>query len=202
MKQCNKCLRHKSTAEFGKLSRSRDGLNYRCKSCVGIYKSKWVANNPDKVIANKTKWNAANPEKVKAWRTKWKAANPEKVKASKAKYNASYRHEHPEKVKASMDKWWSANPEANRIYCQNRRARKSGEKLSSGLVERLFSLQRGKCACCKKPLGDDYHVDHIMPLSLGGTNEDTNIQLLHSKCNQQKHKKHPIEFMQQKGFLL
>jgi len=41
-----------------------------------------------------------------------------------------------------------------------------------------------------------------MPLALGGANADDNIQLLRSTCNQQKHAKHPVDFMQQKGFLL
>lgn len=70
------------------------------------------------------------------------------------------------------------------------------------IAERLFKLQRGKCACCKQPLGDDYHMDHIMPLSLGGSNTDDNIQLLRAKCNQQKSAKHPVDFMQQRGFLI
>ena len=86
----------------------------------------------------------------------------------------------------------------------NRRARmlEVGGKLSSGLSGRLFKLQRGKCACCKLPLGDDYHLDHIIPIDLGGANEDWNIQLLRAKCNCQKHNTHPIDFMQSKGFLL
>lgn len=74
--------------------------------------------------------------------------------------------------------------------------------MSSGLAIRLYKLQRGKCACCGLPLGDDYHLDHIMPLALGGTNTDDNIQLLRAKCNMQKSAKHPVDFMQQRGFLL
>jgi 5-methylcytosine-specific restriction endonuclease McrA len=45
-------------------------------------------------------------------------------------------------------------------------------------------------------------MDHIIPLALGGTNTDDNIQLLRAKCNKQKGAKHPIDFMQQRGFLL
>jgi 5-methylcytosine-specific restriction endonuclease McrA len=88
---------------------------------------------------------------------------------------------------------------------QNRRARKnaSAGKLSFNLAEKLFKLQHGKCACgCKKHLGKDYHLDHIMPLALGGANTDNNIQLLRKQCNWQKHAKHPIDFMQSRGFLL
>ena len=74
--------------------------------------------------------------------------------------------------------------------------------LSVGLSAKLFKLQKGKCPCCKQPLGDDYHLDHKMPLALGGTNTDENMQLLRSICNLQKHAKHPVDFMQERGYLL
>ena len=75
--------------------------------------------------------------------------------------------------------------------------------MSVGLAERLIGYQRGKCACgCKQQLGNDYHMDHIMPLALGGTNTDDNIQLLRPTCNLSKHDKHPVDFMKQRGYLL
>lgn len=127
--------------------------------------------------------------------------NPEYVK----KMNAKRRADDPEKERKRCREWFAKNPGKRVIYEQNRRARirDAGGKLSHGLTERLFKLQRGRCACgCKQPLGDDFHRDHIVPLTLGGTNTDDNIQLLRSQCNNQKYNKHPIEFMQQKGFLL
>jgi 5-methylcytosine-specific restriction endonuclease McrA len=86
----------------------------------------------------------------------------------------------------------------------NRKAREraNGGILSVGLAEKLFELQKGKCACCGQPLGEKYHMDHILPIVLGGPNEDWNIQLLRQRCNQQKHAKHPVDFMQSRGFLL
>ena len=74
--------------------------------------------------------------------------------------------------------------------------------LTNGLTAKLFVLQKGLCPCCAQPLGDNYHLDHIMPLALGGSNTDDNIQLLRQRCNRQKHAKHPIDFMQSRGFLL
>lgn len=46
------------------------------------------------------------------------------------------------------------------------------------------------------------HLDHIVPVAMGGPNIDENIQLLRQRCNNQKHSKHPVDFMQQRGFLL
>lgn len=116
---------------------------------------------------------------------------------------AKWQKANPLKANAKSAKWREANPEARRIYEHNRKERASGGRLSSGLSAKLFKLQRGKCACgCGKPLGDEYHLDHRMPIALGGTNSDDNMQLLRKLCNLQKSKKHPIDFMQSRGFLI
>jgi 5-methylcytosine-specific restriction endonuclease McrA len=144
--------------------------------------AKWVASNPQYYAA----YRAANSDKVRDNQAAWYAANSD----NEATRAAAYRAAHIEKY---------------RIYSQNRRARKreSGGKLSPGLSAKLFKLQKGKCACgCKQQLGNNYHLDHIMPLALGGTNTDDNMQLLRQRCNNQKHTKHPIDFMQQRGFLI
>ena len=124
----------------------------------------------------------------------------EKAKARYAKWNAS----NPGVAVARASEWNAENPDARRVLTQNRRAkiREIGGTLSKGLAEKLFALQRGKCACCGLPLGENYHMDHIMPLILGGKNEDANMQLLRQRCNNQKSAKHPVDFMQQRGFLL
>jgi hypothetical protein len=184
MKLCAKCETTKPTTEFYKDSRRKCGLQSYCKACHGSVNAAW---------------HASNREQQNAYSAEWKASNPERHAAHAVKYRAK----NPEKASDCVSKWIAANPEARRIYKHNRRARETGGKLSTGLSDRLFKLQRGKCACgCKHPLGDDYHLDHRMPLALGGTNTDDNMQLLTATCNLQKSAKHPIDFMQQRGFLL
>lgn len=156
-----------------------------CKPCAKASHAAYRAINQDKVRERRKKYCAANVDKKRAANAKYIADNPEKKKERNAKYKAE-------------------NPEKCRIHNQNRRARKlkNGGKLSQGLAERLFKLQKGKCPCCQMPLGDDYQLDHIMPIALGGSNTDDNMQLLRKQCNNQKHAKHPIDFMQSRGFLL
>lgn len=96
-------------------------------------------------------------------------------------------------------------PEKRAIYEQNRRAKKraNGGRLSPGLKGRLYASQKGACACCRAgfTLGD-LHLDHVMPLSKGGAHADNNMQLLCQPCNQSKYAKHPVDFMQERGYLL
>lgn len=137
---------------------------------------------------------------VKLRKAGYQKVSPEKSAASMAKW----RKENPERDAENRRSWNKANPELRKIYRQTRRALKSfnGGVLSKGLVGKLLKLQRGLCACCSKPLGDNYNLDHIMPLALGGANEDWNIQLLRETCNKEKHAKHPVDFMRSRGFLI
>jgi len=150
--------------------------------------------------ANERNRYAANPTKQKAARLAYYSANREKCIVAMALYRA----ENIDRLKAYDIKRAADNPEGRRIHGENRRARKreAEGKLSKGLAAKLFKLQNGKCPCCKQPLGNSFHLDHIQPLALGGSNTDGNIQLLRQQCNQQKGAKHPIAFMRDRGFLL
>ena len=167
------CSKCGETKPFSEFYKHRNGVQTYCKCCA------------------------------KAEVSAWKKANVDKVRSYESSYRPVWRENNPDKVKAAYSGWKSRNPEKVRLSNQNRRAKKiASGNLSNGLSERLYKLQKGLCACCKQPLGDDYHLDHILPLALGGTNTDDNIQLLRAECNMQKSAKHPIEFMQQRGFLL
>ncbi|MBZ4194214.1 MAG: HNH endonuclease [Candidatus Contendobacter sp.] len=108
--------------------------------------------------------------------------------------------------KETLTKHGMANtPEYHRLASRNRRARKRNSGGSHTLFEinNLFFLQRGRCAVCKtKLLKNRLHADHIMPISLNGRNDISNIQLLCQHCNQVKWMKHPTDFMQSQGYLL
>lgn len=166
---------------------------------------------------------AKHREKNLAYAAAYRAANAEQIKeraaGKHATYSARYREKNyekclqmtqawkdanPERRKAAQARWLQNNLDKHRTYQHNRRAKKKkvGGVISPDLARKLFVKQKGKCACCGKPLGDAYDMDHIVPLALGGPNTDDNIQLLRSRCNRQKGVKHPIDFMQSRGLLL
>lgn len=49
-----------------------------------------------------------------------------------------------------------------------------------------YEVQRGKCHWCGIALGDDYHVDHVIPLVKGGSNGPENIVCSCPPCNLRK----------------
>lgn len=189
----------------------------------------WKQKNPEKVIAYRRRVYLENPQEQRDKSAKWRRENPDLARKMWAEYYRANKDRkrvnsklwflrNKERVAKLRSAWVSSNKQKlyeygvkyrseNRnklnVHQQNRRAKLSTSgNLSKDLPERLFVLQHGRCACCGEPLGSDYHLDHIMPLSLGGTNTNDNIQLLRKQCNLRKRAKHPVEFMQSRGFLL
>jgi len=64
-------------------------------------------------------------------------------------------------------------------------------------IAELMTAQHGQCAYfvhCHTLLADGFHVDHVMPLRLGGANDRTNLQLTCPTCNMRKGHRHPVAF--------
>lgn len=189
------------------------GRNKRCPECkrlLVIAKSiAWREAHPGANAAVSKSYHAENRDKLVAKIAEYRAANKNSIKQKAAEYRASRRDqlresqrirrmEKPEESKRLNAQRYQRNPEANKMGSFRRRARKAGGKLSKGLTQRLYAQQNGLCACCGQPLGEKYHLDHIMPLALGGLNEDSNMQLLTARCNLQKSAAHPDEYMSRK----
>lgn len=97
--------------------------------------------------------------------------------------------------------WAVRNPERVGAYKRTNRAKRANaEGVHAGHdIKALFAHQRGTCPNCqalliKRGIGK-YHVDHIMPLALGGSNWPSNLQLLCPPCNLDKNAKHPDVWM-------
>ena len=74
--------------------------------------------------------------------------------------------------------------EANRRQHMKRRA--GGAAPSRAVIEGMWCSQHGRCAYCGVRFGETYHIDHKLPVSRGGGNEISNLQLTCPKCNMVK----------------
>lgn len=170
-----------------------------CKPCACVASNKWYYENMEKAKVSQKNYVEQNRKKLKLYLVQYKKNNRDRIN----ELNKNWAEKNKDKVSLSNKKWCSKNNEKLRVIVRNRRAKlRTTGTLSVDIAAKLFKLQKGKCACCGEPLGSDYHLDHIMPIALGGENVDKNIQLLRARCNMQKQATHPVDFMQRRGFLL
>ena len=137
----------------------------------------YVERNKDKVKDRRKDYHRRNSEKACARAQAWYKTNIDRVKLRAAAY-------------------YKANPEVFHNSRVKRRSLVKGQSLSAGLVDLLLKEQGCRCAGCSSEL-TEFHLDHVMPLSLGGAHEDNNIQLLCAKCNLTKHAKHPLKWFEE-----
>jgi 5-methylcytosine-specific restriction endonuclease McrA len=140
------------------------------------------------------------PESWKPAKAVWKAANMELVRAIR---RAGYQRRKAAEL-ASAAAWRKANTEKSRAYVRNRRAKQAASegKHTVADVKALIKLQNGKCAYCRKPFGKRHWVDHIQPVSKGGSNDRRNLQITCRSCNQRKSDIDPLMFAQRSGLLV
>ena len=160
--------------------------NRECVECMKITSKKRYPKNKDKMNAKA--------------REKYKENREYHLKKSKR-----WREENPDRKKKNAAMWEEKNKHKRKMYKQRRRAAEAnaeGEFHSDDILK-IFDMQRGRCGICsKKRKLKEMHVDHIEPLSRGGSNWPKNLQMLCKKCNLSKSSKDQIDFMRELGRLL
>lgn len=86
MKVCTKCKIEKDNQEFGKRTKSKDGLASWCKLCSKIQLDTWKAANPGKALESQKKFYANNPGKYKEKQKEYVQKNKEAVALRKKRY--------------------------------------------------------------------------------------------------------------------
>lgn len=193
--------------------------NGRCCSCMAEYKKKKRKEDPEKHREYMRLWHEKNHRKEIEYRAKnkhkltenmrrWRANNPERDEANKALWMANnldryrkkskeWRQKNAERHKFLNKRWRMKNPEKQRVIMFNRNCATRGvrQAIEYGLIEDKMHKQSEKCVYCQVKLNNEFHIDHKTPISRGGDNDPSNLQLLCQPCNSKKHAKTHAEFL-------
>lgn len=227
---CRKCGETKPLSEFYKSKFGNDKCLAKCKDCVRSESKNYRAAHKEEISAKKASYRLENLDKVRAIEAGRYKKNIDRERERRKIYNSTkrdknkkqcsdYYHKNKEKSLAKRAAYYAANKEKAKESCRTwrkgnheyvlskNRNRRALEKNATGRhtaedIKRLLAFKKQKCACCKQSVKNGYHVDHIIALAIGGSNDPHNLQILCPTCNTRKHVKENIKFMQENGFLL
>lgn len=160
--------------------------------------------NAGRIKEQKRAWKAKNADRVREQMRRWVEENREAVKKRK---RADY-HRHKGSIRERWREKYAASPEMREAAvaaASRRRARKlSAEGTHTPAdLKRILEAQGHRCAYCGTDLRKaKKHIDHIMPLALGGSNAPSNLAYACAPCNLSKGARDPIDFAQERGLLL
>ena len=210
------CTKPATTEFFRKYPKLAHGLACWCKCCDKTDRDARIARDPDRykrtwakvkdarnakrrseahrrhgpdreqILAQEREFRRANREKIKARADAWRKPRQAQLNARERE-----RYENDPSVRAQRDaygkEWRERNREKSRSYVRNRRARIKGNGgvHTANDIERLKVNQRGNCYYCATVLSV-FHVDHVIPIARGGSNDSSNIVLACPRCNQTK----------------
>jgi len=200
-KKCSKCKEEKLFSEFSKDKNRKDGYTYQCKVCN---KASYLANK-DKILANSSAKYALNKEQIIEKVKNYRQANKDKIAKAKIKYRennkelisekqAKYRVDNKEKLAQYYKDYRKANKGKMNANNANRHASKL-RAIPIWLTPAEFEQIQEFYICAqmfKLYTGQEYHVDHIVPLrgkNVCGLHVPWNLQVIPAVENFKKSNK-------------
>jgi 5-methylcytosine-specific restriction endonuclease McrA len=197
-KTCSRCREPLPTDAFHRDASQPDGFKNDCKAC----RLAWRIANPDKPSVNSYKdWRKKNPERTAATSRAYREKNKDRI----TERERAYRDAHREHIAATgkmwrennrdrrdqaRRRWQETNPERVRdiVLIANHKRRTDNGSFTADEWKALCLKYGNQCLCCGRT-GILLSVDHVVPISAGGSNSISNLQPLCRKCNSRKKNK-------------
>ncbi|MGE0541220.1 MAG: HNH endonuclease [Dehalococcoidia bacterium] len=169
IKTCTKCGQaFPHTPEFFDRN-GKQGLRPDCKPCRYIQNRKWVTANPHKYAEYTGRWREKHREQYNAYDREYRERTRERRRQQQAESRANNRI----RFRSYNAKRYAMLLAAEGTY-------------SATDIERLYAEQGGLCRWCSCSLDTGYEIDHVIPLSRGGSNGPENLAVTCTSCNRRK----------------
>lgn len=199
IKICKKCKIEKSIDEF-----SFCGNGYKrtkCKTCINEEQKIFRDNNPEYMAAAQKKYLSKDPKRIEQKNQKRKEyykRNSDKARLDRMIYywenreqeiekNKKWKENNRQRIIEYRKKYNNEKPYVKRNSEAKRRASKKTTNVENIDIREIIKRDGTICwLCLKNCPPDNITLDHIVPLSRGGSHTYENIALAHRECNSKK----------------
>jgi hypothetical protein len=182
MKNCTRCNIEKEICNYHKCAKSPDKLAYYCKSCTSIVGKLYQIKNKDKSTKKTQDWRTNNPDKYKKSCEDYYINNKDRL----SKLNKNWKIKHRSKATAIEAKRRATKIQATPNWLTKEQIQQIEEFYEIAQAFKLYT-------------GQEYHVDHIVPLqgeNVCGLHVPWNLQVISAKENLSKSNKFDEKFLE------
>src|SRR6266705_5616843 len=210
MKQCSSCKQFfPATPQFfSRCKGHKDGLQSLCKPCTKEYKKQHYQANKERISKKQKAYGATHKEQQRKRMERYMVTHREDYLAYHKEYYIDRRDQtleqmkqhyvmHNERIRARVRRY-EKTPQGRRVARAHWHRYRAQKKASIGTytaqdIYEQHERQKGRCYWCHKKLVE-YHIDHVIPLSRGGSNAPDNLVLACPTCNMRKAARLPSEW--------
>jgi len=209
-KACLSCKQIVIITLFHKRTKSSDGLSSICKLCKKVIDSQYAKDNKQKIAQYRKQWGIDNRQHINQKNLEWRKANPIAHKQSQTKYadnnreqkriaNKQWSAANYDLHRALIADWQKRNPEAKRLSANKRRAKIMNNGHAPYSEKEVLATYGNKCHICNglidmkaaRKVGQPgwqfgLHIEHLVPINLGGADTLQNVRPAHGLCNLKK----------------
>lgn len=183
MKICTNCKEGKPLEAFSKDSQKKDGLRSSCRECKKVYDKKYVEENKESKYAANYAYTASHRKEKAVYDKHRRDEFGDEIRREKRRYYHSGGKE-------VGDVWKKANKKLVRVYASKGAAKRRTLLVDSNLSHKevLYWLesQDPVCTYCGTCCKEYYEIDHVIPLSRGGSHSLGNLAVSCLSCNRSK----------------
>ena len=187
IKRCSDCGRFLVENYFNWQNIKKNRRHSYCKKCQSNRKYLWKLDNPE----YDKQYHKDNKEYKREYQRQWHENNPE-YRKQWCRNNPEYSKQHHEENKkyrnCMSQQWRKNNPDKVNACSAKRRIYKRNQTIF------LTDLEKDKYNFIYKVASTmaNYVVDHIQPVSKGGSDHPDNLQILRKDLNSEKFNKYPL----------
>ena len=211
--QCKSCQAQQGLKDRKKANERQKKYRLNSRKKVAEQKKKYYLENREKIAEYNKKYKLENREKIAERRKEYRLENREKIAEYAKKYrlenyekfseyNKKYFSENSEKIAEYNKKYHLENPNISREKNRKRRALKLQNGHSPYTEDEVLDLYGTNCHLCNQPIdlesprrtgapGWEFglQIDHVLPITKGGSDTLENVKPAHGKCNVKKSSK-------------
>lgn len=207
-KRCPSCSHDRPLSDWGRNRSNADGLQSHCNPCRAERRERnserireanrqYAASHREEARQRAGQWRIDNRDRARERDRLYYLANKDRWRGRqrdierKRETDAAYREANRDRIREYMRDYCAEHPEVRAEHSGRRRARlwdAPGDATAAQIAARI-EYYGGRCWMCGAPWE---HIDHVKPLSKGGSNWPANLRPACAPCNLRKKNRWPL----------